>query len=155
MLVVSRFRLAVEELKQLEPGGAVVLPESLSPPWQGWLRAADEPAHPGLGVPVDLAQPSTPRLLPATAHTAEAQQADLRIPCEVRLGVVHALAADRLGGWCEGETLDQVGATAVLWRSAGARPARLGTGRLMPWGSGWALALESLDLAEPDATLTH
>ena len=29
VLVVSRFRLAVEELKQLEPGGAVVLPESL------------------------------------------------------------------------------------------------------------------------------
>lgn len=155
VLAVSQIRLTVEELRQLEPGGAVVLPESLSPPWRGRLRAADEPAQPGFGVPVDLTSPSTPRLAQSFAHSAELQEADMRIACEVRLGVVHALAADRMGGWCDGETLNEIGATAALWRCAGVRPARLATGRLMPWGTGWALALESLDDAEPDATLTH
>jgi len=77
----------------------------------------------------------------------------MRVTCEVRLGLTQALPVDRLGGWCTGETLDGIGASATLWRCAGARPARLATGRLMPWGSGWALAIESLDAAEPDATL--
>lgn len=153
VLSVSRFRLSIDELRQLEPGGAVVLPESLTAPWHGFLRAAAEPAQRGLGVPVDLSSPALPCLAPAVPTPAQMEETDMRVACEVRLGLSQALPVDRLGGWCTGETLDEICASATLWRCAGARPARLATGRLMPWGNGWALAIESLDAAEPDATL--
>jgi hypothetical protein len=148
VLAVSRFGLGPEELELLEPGGAVVLPESLRAPWRGWLRVAGEPAHAGVGVPVDLSTPAAPRLVPAERPVAApADGGDGRIACEVRLDSLLALSADRLGGWCDGLALDGVGAAAGLWRCADAHgPARpLAAGRLMPWGDGWALAIELLD----------
>jgi hypothetical protein len=153
LLSASRLRIDPDELRQLEPGGAVLLPESFRAPWRGRLRAADEPSHAGVGVPVDLVQPAAPRLVPCEAATAPAHPgahddgADGRVACEVRLDAVLAMPADRLGGWCDGIVLDGVGAAAGLWQCAGAHgPARpLAAGRLMPWGDGWALALEMLD----------
>jgi hypothetical protein len=145
VLAVSRLGLTVEELNLMERGGAVLLPESFSPSWHGLLRAADEPCD--AGVPVDLASPAAPRLARATERPATDEAGDLRIGCEVRLGSVHALSADCLGGWCDALALDGVGAQAQLWRRGGAgTPAqRLASGRLMPWGHGWALALEHVE----------
>ena len=77
--------------------------------------------------------------------------------CEVRLGHEHKLPADRLGGWCTDQVLEIACTQAALWRCAGAiGPAQqLASGRLMPWGDGWALALESLDDDEPTLIQTR
>jgi hypothetical protein len=149
VLAASRLRIDADELARLEIGGAVLLPESFRAPWAGRLRGADEPAHASTGVPVDLGAPSAPRLRPAagTSQAAPAgDAADPRIACEVRLDAVLALPGDHLGGWLD-VVLDGVGAGAGLWQCAGAHgPARpLAAGRLMPWGDGWALAVDVLD----------
>jgi hypothetical protein len=134
------------EIALLEPGGAVVLPESMQRDWRGTLRTLDEPALPGAGVPVSLPSPWSPHRIstatPAPASAAPAARAPLY---EVRLGVPHALAGDRLGGWYDGD-LGAVGERAGLWRCASEREAAvcLGTGELIPWGDGWALALADL-----------
>jgi hypothetical protein len=155
VLAVSQPRLPLEELRLVEPGGAVVLPESLSAPWHGRLRASDEPPH-AAGVAVELASPSAPRLVRQRGRNVAASDEGTGIACEVQLGTGYALPADLLCGWCEGETLDAVGSAATLWRAAGVcGPAqRLGTGRLMPLGEGWVLSIESLDEAEPTLIFT-
>jgi hypothetical protein len=140
VLAVSRLRVAADELALLEPGGAVVLPDSLVPAWHGLLRAADEPAS--AGVPVALSSPDAPVLASRGAFpSAAASGDDSRIACEVRLSMPHALAADRLAGWCVDEPLN-AGPCASLWQCAPARP--LATGRLLPWGDAWALAIEAV-----------
>lgn len=149
-LAVSQFFVDGDDLDALEPGGAVVLPASMHAPWRAWLRAADEPALHGLGVVVTLpppwADPQQPAgpAMPPTGDPAGAA-------CEVRLGTEQplVLTADRLTGW-RADALDALGPIAPqasLWRCAGERhaPRRLATGKLMPWGDGWALALESVD----------
>jgi hypothetical protein len=152
VLCVAEFRLEAGELAQVEPGGAIVLPPSLTPPWHGLLRAACEPALEGLGVPVSLPLPATPLLAArgarprAASHAAAHEAADARIACEVRLSLRGALPADRLAGWFEGEALADAGPRASLWCRLGAHePAhRAALGRLMPRGDGWALAIETL-----------
>jgi hypothetical protein len=150
VLAVSRLRLSIDDMRQLEPGGAVVLPDSLSAAWIGWLRASDEPAVAGCGVPVDMSTPFAPQLAKSAPRTVVPAPEGALAACEVRLGQAHALPADRLGGWCTDQVLDIACGQAALWRCAGAAgPAQqLASGRLMPWGDGWALALESLDDAE-------
>jgi hypothetical protein len=145
VLAVSQLRLDADELALLEPGGAVVLPESIQPSWHGLLRALDEPAKPGRGVPVALASPNEARRLKAGAANGTPADDDDSIRCEVRVAPRHPLPGDRLAGWFEGD-LGQIGPRASLWRCATAtEPARpLAGGRLMPWGDGWALALETL-----------
>jgi hypothetical protein len=144
VLAVSQLRLGAEELARLEPGGAAVLPDSLLPGWHGLLRAADEPA--GRGVPVALPSPAAPRLAPRHAHRAALQcdGNDGRVACEVRLATPE-LPADRLAGWRDDEPLADIGPQASLWRCAGSHGSAqsLAVGRLMPWGDGWALAIET------------
>ncbi len=147
VLAVSQFRIGSDELALLEPGGAVVLPDSLRAPWHGVLRTADEPATPGLGVPVALPTPSAPRLVRGDAPPSSTGGGlDDRVVCEVRLAVPHTLPGDRVAGWCDGEALGEVGPHATLWRCATAQDdaACLAGGRLMPWGDGWALAVETV-----------
>jgi hypothetical protein len=162
VLTISRLRIGADELGLLEPGGALVLPQSLLPPWHGVLRGDGEPAGAGCGVPVALASPWKPVLVNTRAPADDSDDSDddtlfdaglgtaqtiagERCLCEVRLATPHALAGDRLTGWFESE-LSEVGPHATLWRCASARaPALcLAIGRLMPWGDGWALGLESL-----------
>ncbi|HEY1392780.1 MAG TPA: hypothetical protein VFV25_05365 [Methylibium sp.] len=136
VLSISQLRLDGDELSQLEPGGALILPESLLSPWHGLLRAAGEPAE--AGIPVALPSPTAPRLAAGDARSIAPPGAG---DYEVRLALPDPVPADRLTGWFDGEAL-AAGPDAGLWRHAGAVP--LAAGRLMPWGDGWALAIETV-----------
>jgi hypothetical protein len=151
VLAVSHFHLDPDETALLEPGGAVVLPDSMQSPWLGRLRSADEAAVAGLGALVALDTPALPRLVHGRAgadpssHATGDASVDERIPCEVRLALPHTLPGDRLTGWHDAQPLADAGPRATLWRCAtDDRPAQaLAAGRLMPWGDGWALAIEA------------
>jgi hypothetical protein len=137
--VVARLALGVAELDALEPGGAVVLPESMRPDWRGALRARGEPLD--TGTPLALAAPHAPRVVPRD-HAASPLAGDAgTIACEVRLDRTPMVAIDRLAGWSTGDIGD-LGDRASLWRCDGA-PQRCAVGTLMPWGDGWALALDA------------
>ncbi len=151
VLVLARLQLGLDELGLLEPGGAVLVPQSMLPPWHGTLRSADEAVG---GVAVDLSTPWRPRLAGKDASAAAcATPADpQRTACELRLDLALGVSAQRLAGWCDGDAGDIVhlaesGLRAALWRSASPRQAEQGLagGRMMPWGDGWAFALESLE----------
>lgn len=151
-IVISRLRVDAQALRAIEPGGAVVLHESMHPDWQGVLRAADEPADVDAGVALDLSSPLAPRLIEpklryaaAVGRIVDLPDPDQPIVCEVRLGTARVFGVERLAGWCGGE-LGELGPQASLWRRAGVHePSRcLASGRLMPWGNGWALALEAV-----------
>ncbi|WP_280156080.1 hypothetical protein [Piscinibacter sp. XHJ-5] len=148
VLSVAQFHLAEDELAQVEPGGAIVLADSLAAPWLGRLRAATEPVQPGLGAPVALAPPSVPRLVRARpgGGPVHGERSDSRVACEVRLAMPHTLPGDRLTGWRDDEPLPEPGPQASLWCGFDPRePALcLAEGRLMPWGDGWALAIHTL-----------
>jgi len=143
VLAIAQLLIEPAELQMLEPGGAVMLPESLQSPWMGRLRGAGEPMDGGAAVVLD--PPSSPRLV-RTALPALPVGGAERIPCEVRLALPHTVPGDRFAGWHDGEPLGEVGPRASLWRCpVEAAPAvELAAGRLMPWGDGWALAIESL-----------
>jgi len=155
-VVASRLHLDAQELGALEPGGAVVLPESMRMPWHGVLRAADEPAVAGLGVAIESPTPWAPRVADRGRTTPAIELPDPARPltCEVRMATAHAFGADRLAGWAAG-ALGEVGPHATLWLCGGeSEPARyLASGRLMPWGEGWALALEAVyESSDEEAT---
>jgi hypothetical protein len=146
VLSIAQLAIGRDELALLEPGGAVILPASMQPSWHGALRTVDESCAPANGAPVALASPWSPRRIKAGARLeARAEAAGDRVLCEVRLGIRHAVPADRLAGWFEGEFGD-VGPRAGLWRCANDRePATcLANGQLMPWGDGWALVIGDL-----------
>ncbi|HSW08338.1 hypothetical protein [Aquabacterium sp.] len=150
VLAIARLRLTADELQQLEPGGAVVLPASMQAAWHGLLRGAGEPVSAAAGVPVLLSPPRAPQLVrgPAPPGTLAAVGDDAGTLCEVRLALAHGLGADRLAGWRDDDLPESLCSSlrASLWRCAAARrPAcSLARGRLMPWGDGWALALDSI-----------
>lgn len=150
-VVISRSPLPADELAALEPGGAVLLPESLERPWRGELRAAAEPARPGSGVPLELARPQSPRLLARTAVGPTALERPgipgAEVPCEVRLAASGACGADRLAGWTGGELTDS-SLRASLWRTDGEAARYLASGSLLPWGDGWALLVEAVNPAQ-------
>jgi len=163
--VLSCPRLPAADLALLEPGGALLLPESFDAgaPWRGRLRAAGERA--GAGVPVALDAPLAPRLLaggesaPPAGTAGVADAADTPgasgpgPTCEVLLDLPHGLDASLLAGWQAGAVLAQAGSGASLWLHAPGQPTLCAArGRLMPWGGGWALAIEALGESE-DATL--
>ncbi|HET9645889.1 MAG TPA: hypothetical protein VFP68_21615 [Burkholderiaceae bacterium] len=156
VLAVSEFSLSGEELSQLEPGGAVVLAESLSPVWQGRLRAAEESSCAGAGVPVSLSLPSACRLAGRASHDIGGRL-DERIPCEVRLAMPSTLPGDRLAGWSEGDLLPEPSSRASMWcLPPGTSDAMcIAVGRLMPWADGWALAVESVRDVAMSAAMTH
>jgi hypothetical protein len=141
LLVVSQPAIDEAELRLLERGGAVVLPESMRAPWQGLLRATDEPA--GAGVNVELPSADSARLPDVGAAAANA--AAERPACEVRMASTGALPPAQLAGWATG-SLVELAPRASLWRCAGpTEPERfLAGGRLLPWGDGWAMLIESI-----------
>ena len=76
----------------------------------------------------------------------------MRADCELRLDLPLGVSALRLAGWpLAGDPGDIVhlaesGLRVALWRRATPGPdQRLARGRLMPWGDGWALAVEAVD----------
>ena len=148
VLSASHFRLEEDELALVEPGGAIVLPDSLQAPWRGRLRGAAETPLAGLGASVTLDSPTAARLVRGHAGgvAGSSEGRDPRVACEVRLAMPHPLPGDRLTGWLDEEALLVAGAQASLWCSPDPRePALcLAEGRLMPWGDGWALAVETL-----------
>ena len=137
-------RLAASELQQLEPRGAVVMPASMCAPWTGALRAIDETAEGGIAL--DLGMPATPRLLPRPADLIAFGGGD--VLCEVRLDAPATLPGAQLAGWAEAELdLRPFDSRASLWRCASAEaPALLlASGRLLPWGDGQVLRLETVE----------
>jgi len=155
VLVLARLQIDAGDLALLEPGGAVLVPQSMQPPWQGWLRAADESASEATaGVAVDLSTPWRPRLAGSDALecASSAPRDAMRADCELRLDLPLGVSALRLAGWpLAGDPGDIVhlaesGLRVALWRRATPGPdQRLARGRLMPWGDGWALAVEAVD----------
>ena len=145
VLVLAQMRLTDDETAALEPGGAVLLPASLDSGWHGRLRACDEPAIPAAGLAVALPRPWTPQPVSA-ADKATAAADDAW--CEVRLGMPQPMDARALAGWQACEPLEP-DARASLWRCAAeSGPARyLAGGVLMPWGDGWALRIDSFEVA--------
>jgi hypothetical protein len=143
VLSLARLHLLDDELRQLEPGGAVLLPQSMQSPWHGTLRTLGES---GLGVPVALASPWRPRLLKLPMHAEAAPEVDAEgCLCEVRLAVSQTLPGSHLAGWLDGEVF-AAGPQASLWRCASDdAPAHwMASGELIPWGDGWTLALRSV-----------
>jgi hypothetical protein len=167
VLSLARLQLSDEERQQLEPGGAVLLPPSLQPAWHGWLRSAAEPPIGGCGSPagvaVALPSPWTPRPVRGDAGPEHLDGVgpegdhgnDGGTPVEVRLDAPGPLPGDQLTGWPDAERsgLDFEGAQAGLWRyeCPAERAHRMACGRLIPWGDGWALVLDSVDPAPETA----
>jgi hypothetical protein len=146
VMATAQIQLSAGELQLLEPGGAVILPESVHAESPGLLRASDEPARAGWGMPAAMRLPSSVRRV-ASGPRPEIQT-DAAVDgawCEVRLDGLRAVPGDRLAGWYDGD-LGPVGTRASLWRCATdletARP--LATGTLVPWADGWALLLQAL-----------
>jgi hypothetical protein len=163
VLVLARLQIDPAELELLEPGGAVLVPQSMQPGWQGWIRGLEEAAaDASAGVPVDLSTPSRPRLAArdeqesACITTVDAARAH----CELRLDLPLGVSVHRLAGWrFAGDPGDIVhlaepGLPAARWRrsTSGQDEQRLAGGRLMPWGEGWALAVGTIatGLEAPD-----
>ncbi len=154
ILTAAQTRITADELDSLEPGGAVILPESFGADWRGLLRGCDEPARPGLGMPVALCSPPAARRVAARAcQELNAADGSDDAWCEVRLDGLRTVAADRLAGWYEGD-LGEIGTRASLWRCATdlQPPLPLAAGTLMPWADGWALSVEAIcEPARPSA----
>ncbi|HEX6017283.1 MAG TPA: hypothetical protein VFZ28_04200 [Burkholderiaceae bacterium] len=140
-VVVAQLALSSDEFDALEPGGAVVLPGSMRADWRGVLRAAGEPAD--AGVPLLLAPPQAPQVVPREPAAGPLAGEGGAIVCEVRLDTTPRVAIERLAGWTPGE-LGDLGAQACLWQGEGTSARRCASGTLMPWGGGWALALEAV-----------
>lgn len=138
--VVARLALGTDELDSLEPGGAVVLPDSMRPDWRGALRARGEALD--AGTPLKLAVPHAPQVVARDQATGTLLGAAGTIVCEVRLDRTAMVAIDRLAGWSTGD-IGELGSQASLWRCDGT-PRRCAGGTLMPWGDGWALALDAV-----------
>jgi hypothetical protein len=156
VLVLARLQIGPDELGLLEPGGAVLVPPSMLPSWQGMLRGTDEAPGAEGGVAVDLSTPWRPRLAASTAAATCATPVDpQRVACELRLDLPLGVGTQRLAGWRrDGDAGDIVhlaesGLRVALWRSTSARHTEqaLASGHLMPWGDGWAFAVESLGAA--------
>jgi hypothetical protein len=139
-VVVASLALPADELDALEAGGAVVLPESMRTDWRGMLRARGEPL--GVGAALGLTVPHAPQVLPRDAIRPTLTTDADTVPCEVRLASTPMVAIERLAGWQPGD-VGNLGERAVLWRCDGV-PRRCAAGSLMPWGDGWALAIDTV-----------
>jgi hypothetical protein len=140
-VVAAQLALPPDELDALESGGAVVLPESMRPDWRGLVRARGEPV--GVGAPVALATPHAPQVvLRDGANPTQTPPEAGTVACEVRLASTPMVAIERVAGWQPG-SVGNLGYRASLWRCDGV-PCRCAEGTLMPWGDGWALAIDTV-----------
>ena len=169
VLTLSRMTLTSDELSDLEPRGAVVLPDSMQPAWHGTLRLEAEPEDTGLAI--DLADPLHPRLAtppPAASgatsgattahatHTAAAPAAAAPAPvtartgaaespnCEIRLATTTPLPVALIAGWAAHPAVPAGSGRTELWFAPDAAMPlrRLAAGQLIPWGHGWAMLLD-------------
>ena len=114
-LVLAQMQLDEVELESMEPGGAVLLPYSMSAPWQGWLRAARSDGASDAGL------------------------------YEVRLSLPRPFDAAQLAGWVSADPGEPEARASLWRCAGDGGSARyLASGALMPWGDGWALHLETL-----------
>jgi hypothetical protein len=143
VLVVSQPAIDEAELRLLERGGAIVLPESMRSPWHGLLHAPREGA--GHGLVVELPSADSVRLAGAPMAAGDPAEPTGRPFCEVRMTTTRPLPTPHLAGWAEGSTVE-LAPRASLWRCAGPSGAEryLAGGRLLPWGDGWAMLIESV-----------
>jgi hypothetical protein len=143
VLVVSQPAIDEAELRLLERGGAIVLPESMRAPWQGLLHAPQESA--GDGLVVELPSADSVRLGSAPAAARDPAEPTDRPFCEVRMTTSGPLRPEQLAGWADGSTVE-LAPRASLWRCAGPSGSErfLAGGRLLPWGDGWAMLIESI-----------
>ncbi len=141
--VLDRFDLEAHDIECLEPGGAVVLPATMSPGWVARLRAHGEAEGAGLALrlavgPGDVAVRGVISAAGAV-HTSRART------WEVRSLRPLSVEADQLCGWAALEGLPQALFTELeLARTrADGPPIGVMPGTLMPWGRGAALWLRS------------
>ncbi len=150
-VVLATLTLPPQEEAALEPGGALLLPASFEPDWIACLRAADERPG-GLLVVVDPAGTAVRQCIgagePGGVPPADFPDADR---WSVRCALPEPLAAELLLGWRdEAIAVDPGWPVELACPSPGASlggPApEVGRarGRLMPWGEGRALWIESV-----------
>jgi hypothetical protein len=157
LLSISRLSLAYAELSDLEEGGALILPESMGSDWTGWLHVLG--VAPEEGLAVDLAAPGGPRVAAGAVGAAGAAgagrtgapfvPAEGAAACEVRLASTAPLPAAVLAGWpdTDGSLAAAAGAAVELWLSSPSDSGRrtpYATGRLIPWGTGWAMLVDEI-----------
>ena len=149
ILSICRLRLDDAELSDLEPGGALLIPDSMGTAWTGRLRIPQDPHE--RGYVVDLATPAEPRLSTGTSGKSRdpLEPAEGAVACEVRMALSGPLPASLLAGWADSRfslaefTVDRIELWAALPREV-CPPGQLATGRLLPWGRGWAMLIDRL-----------
>ncbi len=164
-LRAGRLRLSAQELDDLEPGGAVLW---AAPAARGWRAALVPDACQDALLEVWLAgppgaSPLSPRLAAPGEPPLPADGGDLPVPephdadgtgrlCELRFELVRPLSPRLLAGAGEagGATPGPTRSLVQLWQCAERRQpeCRLASGHLLPWGDGWALVIDSLEIEE-------
>jgi hypothetical protein len=146
-LTLSTLFLDDMELSAIEPGGAVVLPESMGAGWVCRLHVPDEAPERGVAVAVqtagapargtDGAGPPSPAPLPSGGASI----------CRVLLPIPRPLGAFFLAGWSAPPLSvdDLAKRRSELWLmppGTRAPPRRIAAGSLIPWGQGCALLID-------------
>jgi hypothetical protein len=147
MLRVAQLTLDEDERSMLEPGGALLVPQSMRDGWRGWLRAVDEPTDAGL--PLPLAAPAAS----PNAHTSTSTDATSPVGTpgadlyELRLGLPGTLPTGVLAGWQRAPLNRLSEYEATLWRctEGNETACKLASGILVPWGDGWAMHIQALN----------
>ena len=138
VLSLAQFDITPEELARLELGGAVVLPDSLEPHWRGVLRAADPDA--AVAIPLEASSPISMQVI--TSHESR------EIPCsgyEICLVNPTSSPIGQLLGWSKLSLELRDYRASLRRRSNGAELACcLALGQLIPWGVGYALAIDAV-----------
>ncbi|HEV8690337.1 MAG TPA: hypothetical protein VGQ91_08595 [Ideonella sp.] len=138
LCVLSTLEITPSEQAALEPGAVLLLPASFERTWATTLRADGE--APGPGLAVTLEQPDRPVWRPAAPDKAHGAT------WEVRCALSTPLCPTQLAGW---QPLDDAIALDLraglgLWQlPLDASPRRWASGRLLPWGHGQGLWIES------------
>lgn len=157
-LVLATVTLSPQERAALEPGGALLLPASFEPDWIARLRAVEEPGPGGLAVRLSLSLSSSSSAvrqclaaddLPAAG--ASGGDPPGREGWELRNPLPAPLAPELLLGWRDEPVQVDFGRPVGLWcpipgaTASGRAPEALrAEGRLVPWGEGHAMCIESV-----------
>lgn len=145
--VLATLALSEAEREALEPGGALLLVPSFEPDWCARLRAVGEPAPGGLPALLDVAGGAAcpcPGAEEAAAPTSEDERWELRSPLSA------PLAPELLLGWRDEPLPLELAQPLLLWRlPPGQAALPWAAGRLIPWGEGQALALDTVNGLSP------